>query len=289
MIINDELRAFLGVVRNQTITEAAEKLFITQAALSIKIKKIEDQLGIQLFLRSRTGLTLTQEGEKLLSYALQIEEMEDEWKKGQGINLKKGESHVLKGILRVGSFATIGRSLVLPSLSNFLIQHGDVELHFSIKEIRELLHYLEKSQVDFVFLDQPFSREGFVSEFLGHEEYVFITSQKIKKVPEIYLNHDEFDMMSFKYYETLGEPQIKLKRMFLDEIYSVIDGVADGIGVSIVPQHLVQDRKDIKIVNPSKKMKSPVYLCYQERSFRSSLFKNTLEILRSGVKKQLGK
>jgi hypothetical protein len=49
-------------------------------------------------------------------------------------------------------------------------------------------------------------------------------------------------MMSYRYYQHLDQPTKQLKRKFLDEIYSVIDGVANGWGVSILPEHLIKKR-----------------------------------------------
>ena len=56
------LKYFLAVAREENITKAAEMLHITQPTLSRQLSKLEDDFGIQLFLRGKNGITLTDEG-----------------------------------------------------------------------------------------------------------------------------------------------------------------------------------------------------------------------------------
>lgn len=276
MILSDELKSFLMLTRVKTLTEAAEKLHLTQAALSIKLKKLEDELKCQLFLRSRSGLSLTSEGEKLKIIVLQMEQMQDGWMKDK-----------IHGSLKIGVYSTIGRSLVLPLMNSFFIDHGDLHLTFHVKEMRELLLMIESSDIDICFLDHPMSKEGFINKFLGYEEYVWAVNKKNQKREMIFLNHDEEDLMSFRYFDLFKEPKSDLKRLYLDEIYSVIDGIKFGLGSSILPRHLIEDEKDIKIKDPHRKMLVPVYLCYQNRAFRSQVFDDLVGLIIQKIPKHL--
>lgn len=165
-------------------------------------------------------------------------------------------------------------SLKPPSL---LIKDHPVDFHFHIKELQELPSQLQSGEVDFIFLDHELKREGINSKLIGYEKYVYIKG--LEECDEIFLNHDENDMMSYKYLESIGKKKIAIKRRFVDEIYSVIDGVESGLGVSVIPQHLIHKNPKIKIVNPSKAVLSPVYLCYKERTFKTKLFSAALKSL----------
>lgn len=74
----DLLRAFVTVAEAQSFTRAGEALFRTQAAVSMQIKRLEEQIGKELFQRDRSGTSLTDEGRFLLSYAKRILQLNDE-------------------------------------------------------------------------------------------------------------------------------------------------------------------------------------------------------------------
>ena len=73
----DQLRAVLSVVRHGGVNKAAIALNLTQPAITARIKKLEDTLGVALFERSGAGLKLTKRGEMLLQYAEQFERLSD--------------------------------------------------------------------------------------------------------------------------------------------------------------------------------------------------------------------
>jgi DNA-binding transcriptional LysR family regulator len=74
----DLLRTFVAVAETQSFTRASETLFRTQAAVSMQIKRLEEQIGRELFQRDRAGAILTDEGRFLLSYARRILQLNDE-------------------------------------------------------------------------------------------------------------------------------------------------------------------------------------------------------------------
>lgn len=270
----DQVVAFIEVARKGSFSKAAQQLGVTQAALSLRIKKLEDSLEKSLFVRDKSGVSLTEAGKDFLLFAETFEGLANEYLG----NLSQSGSDEIRGSLRIGCFSTIGRSLVLPAVSELLRKNPGIDFSYHIRETHELQRLLQSGEVDMIFLDQEVRREGLVQEFLGVEEFVFITSKKSQD-SEIYLNHDENDLMSYRYYESIGEPKERLKRRYLDEIYSVMDGVAAGLGVSILPFHLASQRKDISIPTPKKKLKSPVYLCYKKRSYYTRLFRAAREAM----------
>jgi DNA-binding transcriptional LysR family regulator len=77
-VSTDLLRAFVTVAEAQSFTRASEALFRTQAAVSMQIKRLEEQIGRELSLRDSRGTSLTDEGQFLLSYAKRILQLNDE-------------------------------------------------------------------------------------------------------------------------------------------------------------------------------------------------------------------
>ena len=74
----DLLRAFVTVAETQNFTRAGDVLFRTQAAVSMQIRRLEEQLGGALFERDSRGTSLTDQGKFLLSYAKRILQLNDE-------------------------------------------------------------------------------------------------------------------------------------------------------------------------------------------------------------------
>lgn len=96
----EQLRTFLEVERLKHFRKAADELFISQAAVSIRIKALESQLGVPLFIRSKKQIDLTPEGHRFKRYA---ERLIAEWRKARhDVSLGQSESQLaVGGTLRV--------------------------------------------------------------------------------------------------------------------------------------------------------------------------------------------
>ncbi len=282
-ITRDHRRAFITVCKFGSVTTAAKELGLTQAALSIRLKRLEEILSCSLLIRKKTGVVLTEAGQRFLDHAITFDKWEEAW-----WSEYKKEDKGLGGEIKIGAFSTIGRSLVLPALSPLLKAHTEIDFQYSIKELRELPAQLLSGEVDIIFLDRPLLKDRIESVLLGYEEYVYVKSRKYAHNPHTFLNHDEQDEMSFRWFKAVDKNPTIQKRRYLDEIYSVIDGVAMGIGVSVLPKHLVEDDKRIDIMFENKKLLSPVYMVFQKKNYypksfelaRDTLIKNLKENLR---------
>ena len=71
MLDTDQLRSFLAIVDTGSFTRAAERVSKTQSAVSMQIRRLEEQLGRALFVKSGRGVRLSQDGETLVDYARQ--------------------------------------------------------------------------------------------------------------------------------------------------------------------------------------------------------------------------
>ena len=115
MNINFELyRVFYTVALNKSISKAAKELFISQPAVSKSIKKLEDELGGNVFKRTKTGVILTEEGKELFNYVSNAME----YLKGAE-NRFKDLIKLEIGNIRIGINATLMRNYFLPYLKEF--------------------------------------------------------------------------------------------------------------------------------------------------------------------------
>ncbi|MEA4919877.1 MAG: LysR family transcriptional regulator [Clostridiaceae bacterium] len=151
----DQYRIFYRVAMNKSITAGAAELFLTQSAVSQAIKNLEDALGVELFIRGKRGVELTQEGEILLKYvgsALSLLEQACS-QLGKVKALESGE-------LRIGVGDTISRHLLLTALERFSRLHPKVELRILNRVSSETIELLRSGRVDLAFVNMPIDRSG---------------------------------------------------------------------------------------------------------------------------------
>jgi len=255
------LEAFLAVARKANFSRAAADLAISQSALSQRILNLESQLETTLFVRDRAGSRLTPEGEELLQYAQTQESLEEEF-------LSTRLSEGLSGSLRVGSFSSLTRSLVLPALAPLAREHG-FRLNIFSRELEELPELLRQGEADLVLLDRELEREGVRAELLGFEENVLVRSRKWKKAAPFYLDHDADDLTTQRYLQKFKSP--KLQRRYLDEVYNLVEGVRLGLGQAVLSRHLVESDKELEIVHPENVLRTAAWLHYPAQAYYPKL------------------
>lgn len=269
------LDAFYATAQLGHFTKAAEKLHITQSALSQRIHSLESQLGTAVFVRDRKGLRLTEMGRRLLIYCQHRNVLESDLLE----NVRTENLGEITGSIRIAGFSSVVRSVVLPAASRILKSNPKVTLQTYTCEMRDLPNMLRSGQVDYLLLDYEWQQGGVESQLLGVEENVLIQGQ-VDKTKNVFIDHDEDDQTTFRYLKEFDKAALgKMKRIFLDDIYGIIDGVKLGMGKAVVSKHLVEGESKIKILNPTRVLKSSVYLHFYSQPFYTSLHGAILEQL----------
>ena len=119
----DLYKLFYVVAQCGSISAAADKLFISQPAITFQIKKLEEQLDTSLFTRTKHGVVLTEEGSILYEY---IKSAMDTINNGENTlsNLKNLDS----GVIRIGSSTTVCRHVVMPYLEEFHKKYPKIDI-----------------------------------------------------------------------------------------------------------------------------------------------------------------
>jgi DNA-binding transcriptional LysR family regulator len=143
------LRAFLAVVETGSVTGAARLLNRTQAAVSLQIKRLEEQLACDLFERERNRLTLAPHGERLLGAAKELVGLND-------VMWGAMTTPVFEGKVRLGVPVDIVASYIPPILRRFNQAWPRVQVSLSCRNSHELLQDLEAGVVDLTLTtDRP--------------------------------------------------------------------------------------------------------------------------------------
>jgi DNA-binding transcriptional LysR family regulator len=269
------LDAFLACAQTGNFTRAAEKLHITQSALSQRVQNLESELETSLFIRGRSGIRLTEQGDELLRYCQARTAIEAEV-----VDRIKGlAADELTGVIRIGGFSSVMRSVILPSLAPLLVKYPRVKLELISRELRQLPELLKSGEIDFMVLDQNLNREDLETVHLGDELNVLV-QKKNYKGEDIYLDHHENDEITFKYLRMRSTNRSsKIERRYLDDVYGLLDGVKLGLGRAVLPLHLVKEDPEISVIEKGRSLKVPVVLHYYRRPFYNKLHTAVVEAL----------
>lgn len=261
------LEAFVSVAQEKSFSAAARRLFITQSALSQRVLNLEAEIEQTLIVRESSGLRLTAAGEKLLRYAL----LKDGLEKEVLSQINAGEKQGIAGHLKMGSFSSHVRSKLLPQVGRFHKMHPSVKIEVLTREIRELPTLLRSGEVDFIFTLDKQETEGLECIEIDVEENVLVEAKGVSEIPNVYIDHDEYDTTTFDFLRKQNYRNQSIDRIFFDEVYSIIDAVEVGLGRAVLPLHLVENRKSIKILKNFKPLVVPIYFCFYAQSYSTKL------------------
>ncbi len=143
------LKYFLAVAREESITKAAEKLFITQPTLSRQIAELEDELGAPLFVRGNRSVTLTGEGLMLKRRAEEMLELED------AIRQECAQGGKVGGSVRLGMAEAFSANIAAQIIDKFRDEHPEVKFELFTAMADEVLERIDKGTIDVGFLLEP--------------------------------------------------------------------------------------------------------------------------------------
>ena len=149
MNIDFELyRIFYTVANNRNITKASLELNISQPAISKSIKNLEEQLGGQLFVRTKRGVILTEEGKEFYNYIRQTIEYisSAENKFSELINLETG-------CIRIGISTTLTKEFLLPYLEEFHKLYPKIDIQITTNLSSDLFPKLRNGLIDIIILN----------------------------------------------------------------------------------------------------------------------------------------
>lgn len=281
-----QLDAFVAIARELRFSRAAETLHLSQPALSVRIRQLEELLAVRLFLRGQDGVTLTEAGARLLRYCVAKEALEAEAREALGA----GTDGTLGGTVRIAGFSSVVRSVVVPAIGEILRENPRLHVDVRCREMAELGQLLERAGADFVLLDRPLERPGVEHVLLGHEEWVVIESERHPPPPGVYLDHDVDDTTTLSFLRANRRSTRNIERRFFDEIYCIFDGVAVGAGRAVVSRHLFDARSypGVRVVPGFKSVEAPVYLCHYAQPSYAAAHRAIREALVRGAPGVLG-
>lgn len=168
-----QLQYIVAVERHRHFLKAAEECGVTQPTLSAMIQKLEDELDVKIFDRSRQpvepteiGLQIIHQAKTVLSNAFQLQDLVNQQRNG------------LKGELNLGIIPTIAPYLVPDFISAFVHKYPEINLSISELQTRQIVQHLKHSELHMAILSTPLEDPDLLEIPLYYERFVAYVSPK---------------------------------------------------------------------------------------------------------------
>ncbi|HET7118587.1 MAG TPA: hydrogen peroxide-inducible genes activator [Hanamia sp.] len=184
-----QLEYIIAVDDCRHFVKASEECFVTQATLSMMIKKLEDELQIKIFDRSRKPVVPTETGNKIIAQAKII--LQESKRLREIVQEEQGE---LNGELRVGIIPTLAPYLLPLFINSFLKKYPLVRLRISELTTDVIVHKLEKHDLDAGLLSTPLNLSTITEEALFYEPFVVYAASEEKILKKKYVLPNDIDV-----------------------------------------------------------------------------------------------
>lgn len=146
LLDNDILRTFVAISETGSFTTAADRVFRTPSAVSMQIKKLEEQLNATLFLRDARSVTLTESGETLLPYARRMLALSNE-------AVGRFRMPEMKGVVRLGAPDDIGERFMPTILRRFAEVYPAIMVDLTVDTSSQLRRRLQEQRLDLTLIN----------------------------------------------------------------------------------------------------------------------------------------
>lgn len=171
-------RTFLEIVACHSFVQAAERLHVTQTAVSARVKTLEDLLGRQLFVRNKAGASLTPAGEQFVRHAMTLVQV---WERArQQMAVPPGR----RALVTVGCEISLWQPLLVDWLLWMRKNAPDLALRTEVGLADDLLERVAHGTLDIVIAYAPRQRPGLRVELLIEEKLVLVSTSPGGQVPQ---------------------------------------------------------------------------------------------------------
>lgn len=266
----------------KSITRAAERLYISQPALSYRLKHLEEAFDTRLFYKRKRGIEFTAEGEYLAKYAEQMME-----------ELQRTKDHIsnigqaVKGTLRIGVSSNFAQYRLPDILKRFSKIYPDVQFKVNTGWSTKIMSLLDASSIHVGVLRGDYHWRG--DKFLLTKERLCLISRSevnLENLPELPLIHYKTDtsldnLITAWWHDNFASPPSVA--MEVDRQETCKEMVKHGLGFGIVPEICLQPSDNLFVKGLSYKNNEPVlrdtWLMYHPDSLNLAVAKAFIDFL----------
>jgi DNA-binding transcriptional LysR family regulator len=265
------VEAFYWVVSLKSVTRAAEKLFLTQSAMSSRIAALEEELGVLLLDRRDKQFRLTVAGLRFFSYAQRLLELQRE------IKTEMGSGAPQAMLLRLGAIESVLHSWLIPMVEKLRHDHPGLELELTVETTPVLLDQIRRGALDLIFAALPASMDGLRSRTLPPMDMVFVGHalqhrRRAYRLAEL----GELDLLTFQrgsqphvaLLDLFRQAQIEPRRIHtISSISAMTQLVEGGFGVATLPRSAADrllEHRSLRLLTCDRTLQPlPVFATYR--------------------------
>lgn len=275
-----DLKYITILAKERHFARAAEKAFVSQPALSMQIKKLEDELGVQIFERSKQDFLVTKIGEKILKKAEIILGEVEEIK-----NLAKNSKDPFGGELRIGGFPTLASYFFPQVVKKISKKFPHLKLLLIEEKTDALIAKLKSGEIDCALLAMPISEDALDVIKIFDEPFLLAVPKnhelaKLKKIHQKDLKGKSLMLLedghclreqALEACSMLGAfEQQDFKATSLETLRQM---VISGAGITLMPKIAVQKDDKISYIEIVHAPHRSLGLYWRKSSSRKELFK----------------
>lgn len=233
------LRIFRAVAQSGSVVAAADSVHSVPSNVSARIRKLEDELGAQLFVREPRGMRLTVAGQVLADYAERILALGAEAKAAVAEVVGEG------GTLRLASMESTAAVRLPPILAAFTKAHARIGLSLTTGTSESVLQTVLERRADLGFVGGPVRHDRIVGEAVFTEELVLAVPAGVTSVEQantramlVFRNGCAYRARTENWLRRRGEPPRNI--MEFGTLDGLLGCIAAGMGVSLLPRSVVE-------------------------------------------------
>ncbi len=249
-----ELRYIVAVAKEKHFGRAAQACFVSQPTLSVAVKKLEEELDVQIFHRNSGDISVTPQGKLLIEQALRILEEAKRFS-----DMAKIGVDPMKGPLRLGAIYTIAPYLLPSLVGQAKARLPDIPLFLYETFTASILEMLKQDELDCAILAEPFNRNGLEVIELYDEPYMVSVPQAHEWAIREFIGPHELSTQNmlllgaghcFRDHVLQVCPELNRAKLLFEEGPKNFEGssletirqmVAGGIGISVLPRTAVSE------------------------------------------------
>lgn len=286
------LKCFQAVAEKGSLQNGAKALNLTASAVYQSIKKLEDELDQHLFFRTGNSYILTDTGRNLQELYQRFM-----WDFSQFQDGTKNAATRLEGTIRVGVPLNFSKSMFVPLMKKFLVEHPDVNFQVTIAETRRLAELVCGFELDFAITDDAIPTNfapKLVTEVVFREELVLACSKSfqrkfekelanLKTMKELpHLDYAKNFPLIQRWYKLHYKRQVQVNDgHVIDNVETMVTALKEGLGLAVVPRGLIGDLH--AVASKEKELSNPLLLVQEANYINNPLLKRFLQFMKVSI------
>lgn len=236
----NDLRVLDAVARHGSMSRAAVELNTVQSNITARIRLLEDELGVRLFVRHSRGVSPSEAGRRLLPYAVRVNQLIQDAKNAI---LEDG---IPRGTLRLGTMECTANLRLPTVLAAYTKGYPSVNLSVTTGTSSSLVTQVLGNQLDGAFVTGPIHHRDLSETTMFREELVLVSPLSVNSIQDL-LEMRELKMIAFRRgcsYRRRFEVMLKEMGLYYETLEfasldAIIASIAEGVGVTLLPKGIV--------------------------------------------------